>query len=84
MIQRILAIVIGAAVTFALLVLFDGGTRIITDRNSAYLVAVLLGGVANFFWPVIIGWRAARRVMVRRDAEIQAEVERQVAQQNRQ
>ena len=84
MIRRILAIVIGGAVTFALLILFDGGNRIITDRNTAYLVAVVLGGVANFFWPVILGWRAARRVKERRDDEIQREVEKQVAQQNRQ
>src|SRR5262245_42698394 len=61
MIQRILAIVIGSAVTFVLLILFDS-TRLIPDRNTGYLIAILIGGIANFFWPVILGWRAARRV----------------------
>jgi len=84
MVRNIIAIVIGALVSFGLLILFDGGTRIITDRNTAYVVALALGGLANFFWPVILGWRAARRVRDRRNADIQSEVDRQISQQQRQ
>jgi len=81
MIQRMIAIGLGGLVTFGLLILFDGGNRIITDRNAAYVVAIVVGGIANFIWPLIIARRAAQRIKDRRDAEIQAEVERQGARQ---
>jgi hypothetical protein len=82
MIQRILGLAVGGVVTFLLLLLFQGG-RIVSDTNTGYLVAILIGQVAAFFWPIVLGFWAARRVRQRREDQISAEVERQVnAQQH--
>ena len=82
MLHRILGLAVGGIVTFLLLLLFQGG-RIVSDTNTGYVVAILIGQVAAFFWPIVIAWWAARRVKERRESQIQAEVERQVNAQGR-
>jgi len=91
MLQRLIGVSIGALITFILLLLFYGGVdsnavvnwRIVGDSTQAFLVASILGAVASFFWPIVIAWFMARRMRARRDNQIQSEVERQMAEQQR-
>ncbi len=92
MLQRVIGVSIGAAITFVLLLLFYGGVeagtgavnwRIVSDSTQAFLVASVLGAVASFFWPIVIAWFLARRVRGRREDAVQAEVQRQLAEQQR-
>jgi len=76
-IQRLVGIVFGAIVAFLLLLLFHNG-RIISDERSGFLIAVVIGALANMFWPVIWAGLVARRNRVNRQATVQAEVQRQV------
>jgi len=76
MIQRFLGVSIGALVTFVLL-WFNHA-----DAN-AWAIAAIVGAIASFFWPIVAGFFLARRAKQRRDANIQDEVARQVAQQNK-
>lgn len=80
--QRIIGVVLGAAVTF--LVLF------VTDTTkgaaiSAYGTAVIVGAVVAAVWPPLIGFYLSRRAKDERDekldAKVQAEVERKLAQE---
>jgi hypothetical protein len=80
MIRHITAVLVGNLVAFGLLILFDGGTRIVTDRNTAYVVALTIGGLCTFFWPVALGFILGRRARSRRDAQIDAEVDRRMNQ----
>lgn len=96
MLQRGIGVTVGAIVTFVLLLLFYGGVdsnavdqavvnwRIVGDSTQAFLVASILGAVASFFWPIVIGWWLVRRRRSRREDEIQTEVQRQLEQQQHQ
>jgi uncharacterized membrane protein len=92
MLQRGIGVTVGAIVTFVLLLLFYGGVsgagtvdwRIVGDSTQAFLVASILGAVASFLWPIVIGWWLVRRHRQRKDAEIQSEVQRQLAEQQNQ
>jgi di/tricarboxylate transporter len=81
MIQRLIAVTIGALVTFGFLVLWDATDFM--DPIPAYAVAALLGAVGALVWPVIVGWWFVRRAKDRREDQIQKEVEKQMADQNR-
>ena len=84
LLQRILGVSVGAIVTFLLLIIFDGGKRFFGgDANQAYFWAAVIGAIASFFWPIIIGWFLLRRSRARRDNQIQSEVERQMAEQQK-
>lgn len=95
MLQRLIGVTVGAIVTFVLLLLFYGGVdvnaqgvpvaswRIVGDSSQAFLVASILGAVASFFWPIVIGWWMVRRRRSRQQDRIQSEVERQISEQNR-
>lgn len=77
MIQRIIGGAVGALATWLILVW--------NNVDSALAVtAALVGAVAAFLWPIIVGFFLARRVKQRRQDDIQAEVARQVAEQNKQ
>jgi hypothetical protein len=78
MIQRLIAVTIGALVTFGFLVIWDATDFM--DPIPAYLVASILGAVGALIWPVIVGWWFVRR---RRDNAIEREVQRQMADQNK-
>jgi hypothetical protein len=93
MLQRLIGVSIGALVTFILLLIFYGTKeingvvspdwRIVGDSTQAFLVASILGAIASFFWPIVVGWWLVRRSRARRDNRVQAEVERQLAEQQR-
>ena len=77
MIQRIIGLTIGAIVTLILLV---ATTEVTVDQT---IVPLVVGAVAAFFWPIVIGWWLVRRAKARREDQIQSEVSRQIDQQKR-
>ena len=81
--QRIIGIILGAILTYLLLLLFDGGTRIINDENSAYLVAVIGGAIMSWLWPIVIAWWLVRRHRQRQEDQVNQEVARQLAEQQK-
>ena len=76
--HHIIGTIIGAIVTYVLLVLLVPG-----PTYSQFAPAVIIGAIACGIWPWFIAFFLARRAKQRRDANIQAEVERQVAEQNK-
>jgi hypothetical protein len=80
MIQRGIGITIGAIVSFILLILLvtEG-----MDYLQDFVIALVIGGVAAFFWPVVVGIWMGRRAKQRRDAQIESEVQRQLDQERR-
>ncbi len=93
MLQRLIGVSIGAIITFVLLLVFYGTKeingvvspdwRFVGDSTQAFLVASIVGAIASFFWPIVIAWWLARRIRHRRDNEIQSEVQRKIAEQQR-
>ncbi len=93
MLQRLIGVTVGAIVTFLLLLVFYGtqeingvvspNWRIVGDSTQAFLVASIIGAVASFFWPIVIGWWMARRMRTRRNNAIESEVQRQLSDQQR-
>jgi uncharacterized membrane protein (DUF485 family) len=78
--QRFIGVVLGGAVTFVLLVMFAGTTvNIVSDRNTGFLIAVVVGGIVSWLWPWIIGMILVRRARGRQQDRMQDEVQRQVA-----
>ena len=80
MLQRILGLAIGALITLILLVFM------VPDTNASwsdYVLPLVIGQVAAFFWPVVIGFWLARRVKQRREDQVSAEVQRQLDQERR-
>ena len=77
MIQNILGILVGSLVTLVVL--------LVTRANdlSMYITALVIGGIGNFLWPIIAGFWLVRRRKNRRDNQIESEVNRQMAEQNR-
>lgn len=76
--QRIIGVVLGAFVTYLLLIL-PVTSWFTDDQNTIYLVAVVAGAIVSGLWPWIIGLILVRRAKSRRDESIQEEVERQMA-----
>ena len=76
-IQRIIGLTIGVIVA-AILLWFMADVAI--DQT---IVPLIIGAIAAFFWPVVIGWYLVRRARQRRENKLHAEVERQVREQNR-
>ena len=93
MLQRIIGVTVGAIITFLLLLVFYGTKeingvvspewRIVADSTQAFLVASVLGAIASFFWPIVIGWWLVRRTKRRRNDAIESEVQRQLSEQQR-
>ena len=86
MLQRFFGVSIGAIITFLLLLLFDGPNdtwHFVGDANQAYIWAAVIGAITSFFWPIVIAWFLLRRRKARRDNQIQSEVERQMAEQQK-
>ncbi|RZT97902.1 hypothetical protein [Rivibacter subsaxonicus] len=73
-----IGIVLGAIVSYSLLLLFHGG-RFVSDPNSAYMVAVSSGAIVAALWPWLLGLWLARRLRARQRARVQSEVSRQIA-----
>lgn len=83
MIERTLMVTIGGIVTLILLILFNGpdGPRIVSDATQGYIVAVIIGAIAAWFWPVVAAIWAGRRMKARQQERIDAEVQRQLSDQ---
>jgi hypothetical protein len=80
--QRFIGVVLGGIVTFVLLLVFAGETiNIVSDRNTGYLIAVVLGGIVSWLWPWVIGFFLVRRARNRQQDKIHDEVERQMAEE---
>jgi hypothetical protein len=77
MIHRAIGVTVGAIVTLLLIQLIGGPT--IQDN----VLPVALGGLVSFFWPIVIVWWLARRARERQQNQIEAEVQRQLDQQQR-
>ena len=78
MIQRAIGVFLGAAVTFILLFILAGG-----EDAQQYVVAVVVGALVTFFWPIAITWWLGRSARQRQQDRIEAEVQRQLDQQRR-
>jgi len=72
--HHIIGVVIGAIVSYLLLIIMVG-----SEFSDKYLPAIVIGAIVALLWPWFIGLMLARRVKNRRDEQIQAEVERQMA-----
>ena len=82
MLQRLIGVSIGALVTFVILWFSDFTNQ--TDLIPWYVAATVIGAIASFFWPVVAGIWLGRRARARRDEQIQKEVDRQMAEKQRQ
>jgi uncharacterized membrane protein (DUF485 family) len=76
--QRIIGVILGAFVTYLLLIL-PVTSWFTDDQNTIYLTAVVVGAIVSALWPWVIGLILVRRAKARRDESIQEEVERQMA-----
>lgn len=83
MLHRLIGVTIGAIVTFIVLWL----STVAADEAALlgwYAAAAVIGAVASFLWPVVAGIWVGRRARARRDDAIQREVDRQLAEKQRQ
>ena len=78
MLQRAIGIAVGALVTLILLVIMAG-----TNPWQDYVAPLVIGGVAAFFWPVVIAFWLGRRAKQRREDQVSAEVQRQLDEERR-
>jgi cytochrome c biogenesis protein CcdA len=78
--QRIIGLVLGGLITYVLLLALVGTAG---DAARNYAIAVIAGGVVALIWPWVVAFYIGRRVKERRDAEVQHEVERQLAEERK-
>ena len=78
--QRIIGLVLGALITYVLLLALVGTAG---DAARNYALAVIAGAVVALIWPWVVAFYIGRRVKERRDAEVQHEVERQLAEERK-
>ena len=81
MIRRITGIILGIAAFFVVYWL-TGGTA--TPATPNWALAILVGLLVALIWPWVMGLIVVRRARQRRQDEINAEVQRQLAQQQKQ
>jgi cell shape-determining protein MreD len=79
MIRRITGIIIGVLAFFLVYWLTGLGT----PSNPNWALAALIGLVVALIWPWLFGLIMVRRVRQNRQAEIDAEVQKQLAQQQK-
>jgi cell shape-determining protein MreD len=79
MIRRITGIILGVLVFFVVYWITGLGT----PSNPNWALAALIGLVVALIWPWIFGLIMVRRVRQNRQAEIDAEVQKQLAQQQK-
>lgn len=79
MIRRITGIILGV-LAFLVVYWFTG---LGTPSQPNWALAALIGLVVALIWPWLFGLYAVRRVRQRRQNEIDEEVQRQLAQQNK-
>ena len=79
MIRRITGIILGVLVFFVVYWITGLGT----PSNPNWALAALIGLVVALIWPWIFGLIMVRRVRQNRQSEIDAEVQKQLAQQQK-
>lgn len=79
MIRRITGIIIGVLVFFLVYWITGLGT----PSNPNWALAALIGLVVALLWPWVFGLIMVRRVRQNRQAEIDAEVQKQLAEQQK-
>jgi cell shape-determining protein MreD len=79
MIRRITGIILGVLVFFVVYWITGLGT----PSNPNWALAALIGLVVALIWPWLFGLIMVRRVRQNRQAEIDAEVQKQLAQQQK-
>ena len=79
MIRRITGIILGVLVFFVVYWITGLGT----PSNPNWALAALIGLVVALIWPWVFGLIMVRRVRQNRQAEIDEEVQRQLAQQQK-
>ena len=79
MIRRITGIILGVLVFFVVYWFTGLGT----PSNPNWALAALIGLVVALIWPWIFGLIMVRRVRQNRQAEIDAEVQKQLAEQQK-
>lgn len=78
MIQSGIGIAVGAIVSLVLLVIMAG-----ENPWQDYVAPLVIGGVAAFFWPIVIAFWLGRRAKQRREDQIESEVQRQLEKERR-
>lgn len=76
--QRIIGLVLGGLTIWVLLNVMSA---LSVSEQPRYLAAIVIGMLVALLWPWVIGMRVARRAKDRRDDEIEAEVQRQLAEE---
>ena len=79
MIQRGIGVALGAVVTLILLLLIGPTGPEVAAGD--YIAPLVIGAIAAFFWPIVIGFWLGRRAKARSQARIEDEVQRQLDQQ---
>jgi uncharacterized membrane protein YeaQ/YmgE (transglycosylase-associated protein family) len=79
-IQRLISTIVGAVVTFLLLLLFHNG-RLISNETTGFLVAVVIGALISLLWPLIWGTYMGRRARDAQQATFRTQVQREVEAQ---
>jgi cytochrome c biogenesis protein CcdA len=78
--QRFIGVVLGAVVTYLLLLGLVGTAG---DATRNYLIAVIAGAIVAIVWPWIVGFYIGRQVKQRREEETRREAEKVVAEERR-
>ena len=73
--QRTIGVVLGALVTYMMLVALAATS----NPEAKYGLAVIVGALVSWLWPWVIGIMLARRAKARHDQKIADEVDKQVA-----
>jgi phosphotransferase system glucose/maltose/N-acetylglucosamine-specific IIC component len=76
--QRIIGIILGGLTIYLLLNVMEALTK---DTQPRYLLAIIIGMLVALLYPWIIGIFLVRRHRAKQDEEIQAEVQRQLAEE---
>ncbi len=75
---RILSAILGAAVSYVLLIILVG-----TTQSQEFLIAIVVGAVITIGFPWVIALMVSRRVRDERQAEIDRAAQEQLAQKSR-
>jgi uncharacterized membrane protein (DUF485 family) len=81
MIRNLLAALVGGVVTFVYLLIWNQ-THFL-DPVPAFALAGVVAAVGTFLWPFIIGLWLVGRAKDRRDAKIDKEVDKRIAEQGK-
>lgn len=79
--QHFIGVVLGAVATF--IVLLITSTSIVADQNKGYLIAVIVGGIVAWLWPVVIGFVLVRRHRTREQQRVHDQVAKEMADQSK-